>query len=703
MWSIEGVLHRRRRKLRSQAGFALPEILVSMTVLLAATLGSLSIVGSSNGSLSQTRAREGATNLARELLEGAHSVTYSQVGEPDWFRTTLESTDGQSGFIVTGSGNSMQTAISRRGVSYTVTVTPCSVDDPADGYGTHPAGGHAFCADSSTTDSQDSQAEDFKRVTASISWSYRQRSQPTLNQTATFAANGAAIGPSVTNLTITSPPGLSSPPVITSPSTTTVTFLGTSVGANDMKFSVDGSEQTTGVTNNGNGTWTFNWDISQLTDGLYTIGAIAVDALGNRGPSRTIQVKLARGVPVTPQNVTGGYNNVYVSGTKTQVVELAWDANPEGNVTGYDVLKGSTTVCSASLAVSCIDFSAAASGSTTYTVRTVYNDASGNPGSVSATYNVSAPVAIAPALVGNVGQATCGSTSNAVTVPAAGVAAGNTVIVRATIRGSGAGAVSATDTRGNTYTNDKDVTGSNSMRVVVLSAHVGTALQSGDVITVTHPSGSATAVVASAYSGIASSSRVDTTGSGGANSNSPSASVTTTNADDLIYGAVGNQNSRTVTEPASWNTDSHVTSDCGGAPGNSTNNGAYRVVSSTGSYTYNPTLSNSEHWGEAVVAYKSAGATTLSQAGTPTGLTVTANGDGTRTLTWTAPTGTPAVEFYRVYRDGYDYTNRIDTSGATGSSVTWTDTNTGGSSHTYRVTSATSTLTESAFAGPVTG
>jgi hypothetical protein len=108
-------------------------------------------------------------------------------------------------------------------------------------------------------------------------------------------------------------------------------------------------------------------------------------------------------------------------------------------------------------------------------------------------------------------------------------------------------------------------------------------------------------------------------------------------------------------------------------------------------------------WVEALVAYKGSGATTLSQPGTPTGLSVVANGDGTRTLTWTAPSGSPAVEFYRIYRDGRDYTDRIDTAGATSSSVTWTDANTGSTSHTYRVTAATSTLIESDFAGPVTG
>jgi hypothetical protein len=274
--------------------------------------------------------------------------------------------------------------------------------------------------------------------------------------------------------------------------------------------------------------------------------------------------------------------------------------------------------------------------------------------------------------------------------------------VRLGLRGGTSGTVSATDSRGNTYTVDRDSVGSNT-RTVILSAHVSTALTSGNTITVSHPNAVAGAA-ASEFSGIASSSRVDSSASGTANSNSPSASVTTTAANDLLYGAFANQNNRSATEAAGWTTDRHQMPDCGSGSGNkATVHGAYRSASTTGAYTYNPTLTHSEHWTTAVVAYKSSGASTLAQPGTPTGLTLTTNGDGTRTLTWTAPSGTPEVEFYRIYRDGRDYTDRIDTAGATGSSVTWTDTNAGGTSHTYRVTAASADLVESDFAGPVSG
>jgi hypothetical protein len=100
------------------------------------------------------------------------------------------------------------------------------------------------------------------------------------------------------------------------------------------------------------------------------------------------------------------------------------------------------------------------------------------------------------------------------------------------------------------------------------------------------------------------------------------------------------------------------------------------------------------------------GGSPLAQPATPTwvGSGVVANADGTRTLTWTDAGGSAAADFYRIYRDGQNYTARVDTQGVTGASpVTWTDTNTGGSSHTYRVTAVSASLAESDQTSPATG
>ncbi|HYY05196.1 MAG TPA: hypothetical protein VE997_01365, partial [Candidatus Limnocylindria bacterium] len=94
------------------------------------------------------------------------------------------------------------------------------------------------------------------------------------------------------------------------------------------------------------------------------------------------------------------------------------------------------------------------------------------------------------AFVKNIGtnQSQTSGTSIAVSVPAAGVAAGNTVIVTFAMDPV-SGSVTCADTKGNTYTLDADVmngtSGSgNGVRTVVFSAPVTTALVSGNTITV---------------------------------------------------------------------------------------------------------------------------------------------------------------------------------------------------------------------------
>jgi hypothetical protein len=59
------------------------------------------------------------------------------------------------------------------------------------------------------------------------------------------------------------------------------------------------------------------------------------------------------------------------------------------------------------------------------------------------------------------------------------------------------------------------------------------------------------------------------------------------------------------------------------------------------------------------------------------------------------------VAFYRIYRGSTDYTSRYDVT-PSGETTTYTDTN-ATVTHTYWVTAASSSLTESPFLGPVSG
>jgi|GEM_PF-728060 len=210
------------------------------------------------------------------------------------------------------------------------------------------------------------------------------------------------------------------------------------------------------------------------------------------------------------------------------------------------------------------------------------------------------------AFVKNIGAATCGSASNALTVPVGGVAAGHTLIARVSVRDSSpAGAVTIVDSKGNTYTLDVEVTNA-AIRVLIFSANITTALVVGDTITVNYPpvSPTSTGFVVSEFSGIAATNRVEVTGSAIGGTSTPAVTVTTANTNDLLYGFVGSTNQPTYTEAPGWMTDTDLQPACGGAQGNSTNHGGYRLVSAVGAYTYNPTQSAGNTWGEVVVAYK---------------------------------------------------------------------------------------------------
>lgn len=85
-------------------------------------------------------------------------------------------------------------------------------------------------------------------------------------------------------------------------------------------------------------------------------------------------------------------------------------------------------------------------------------------------------------------------------------------------------------------------------------------------------------------------------------------------------------------------------------------------------------------------------------------LTAVTEPDDSAIITWTPPVGGTPVSFYRIYRDGDNYSNRYDTLPASSCSTTCTyhDSNrtTG---HSYYITAVSSSMAESAATGPVTG
>jgi len=179
-----------------------------------------------------------------------------------------------------------------------------------------------------------------------------------------------------------------------------------------------------------------------------------------------------------------------------------------------------------------------------------------------------------------------------VTVPTnGGVAVGHRVIASAAI-GTYRGTVTCSDSRGNVYSIDGRASANN---LFVCSAYVATALQPGDTITLTYPS----------YSGQSQASAFDfagiapvTAGNGTAIGASTSTTVVsvnpalgTTNANDVLFGAVGSNGTF-----AGGNGFAALQPNAGlGA--------AYRIVTSTGSFAAFGSVSSGA-WRSVLVAYR---------------------------------------------------------------------------------------------------
>jgi len=200
--------------------------------------------------------------------------------------------------------------------------------------------------------------------------------------------------------------------------------------------------------------------------------------------------------------------------------------------------------------------------------------------------------------VKTVGSVTCGTTSLTVPVPAAGVAGGNTLVLRLALRGAGSAAVAASDSQGTAYTTDRDVQ-NGSLRLAVIRARVGNALTARNSITVTFPSATASGLVVDEYQGIASNP-VDASGEG-VGSSTASATLSAPTSGDLLVAAVAASGLVGATQPAGWTAASSQSLAC--SP-NASSVGAHRIVGSTGVFTYAPSLSASVNWAAAIVAYK---------------------------------------------------------------------------------------------------
>jgi Tfp pilus assembly protein PilV len=402
---------RRGGRLRSEAGFTLFEVLIASVVLV---LGLAVLLGLLNASVKagyQTRAREGAVALAREVLEDAHSLPYSQIS-PTSIESELQTFKGLAN---TSGGSTWQVtrreSLSSKPLTYTIAVSECSIDDPKDGLGNHTTEGATTFCEGSRTEGKESESSfdttpvDMKRVTVAVKWTAQGRA-PEVKEVAMISTAGEALGLIASELQL-SEPKTSAPtkPVITEASVKELTFTVTAPSsASAMSWSLNGVAQSPAPTLKAGTTWTFKWKIEGLSDGVYSVSAQAINSQGVIGPPVTISVTLLRNVPAAPKGIKGGFNEVYVSGQRDKVIELKWEANTELNVIGYRVYKpGPSLACpessaTLSLETTCTDFKPSSTGSSnTYTLVALYRNTSGEvTEGTSTTFTVTYPPAAAP-------------------------------------------------------------------------------------------------------------------------------------------------------------------------------------------------------------------------------------------------------------------------------------------------------------------
>ncbi len=224
------------------------------------------------------------------------------------------------------------------------------------------------------------------------------------------------------------------------------------------------------------------------------------------------------------------------------------------------------------------------------------------------------------------------------------VAVNNTVIIAIVAYTSSSTTLTVSDSAGNTYTKDADVTNSAPTRTLVFSARVNTALSIGSTITVYFPSGLGTGIRTSmrahSLSAALSRPRLLTRRRRQRAVRSDSASVgptaTTSQASELLIGAFGLDIASPFGSPT-FSAGSGYTA----LPAHVISNGwgiypEYRIVSATGTYSATGSWNGGVYdWAAAIVTYKapapppSASHSTISPAAT----SLIANGTSTQVIT----------------------------------------------------------------------
>jgi Tfp pilus assembly protein PilV len=347
-----------RRTPRGAQGLTIVEVLVAITVLCVGVLGTIAMLDGASAKTALTSDREAATALDRHVLEASRIVPYHQLHQGS-LPTALQEMEGLADQSSASGWN-----VRRRKVTFTIAVTVCTVDDPADGAGTH--SGSEFCSDY-PAGSADPNPDDYKRVVVEVTWPDRGIQRRT--KQATLVVNpGRGSGPAVQDLRMDFP--LVTP--VTSDVSSAAFTVTTSRVPAAVRWSVDGVSMGNA---SGSGTsWGFSWPIAGLADGIYLVDAEALDSQGAGGAIQSLTVALNRFLPAAPGGFAAGRNGA--------VVELEWLEGREGDLVGYrayrlDSQGNAVAVCELTAEIACRDQSPPASDAVNYYAVAVDRASSG--------------------------------------------------------------------------------------------------------------------------------------------------------------------------------------------------------------------------------------------------------------------------------------------------------------------------------------
>ena len=248
----------------------------------------------------------------------------------------------------------------------------------------------------------------------------------------------------------------------------------------------------------------------------------------------------------------------------------------------------------------------------------VAHDESGNPNLISSSLdNTVTYQYVAPQIefVKNIGTVAVNAEGTTLDLPvgAGGVDAGDTIIIGFASRGSSTYTdPTITDSAGNTYHQATlSITYSHG-RSYIFYAYVASALESGDVITITTASVPSRIAVASVFSGIVATDPLDQalgfpTASPASQGNSPSVGPTgtTTQGQEVVIGVIGTEEA-TDAGIGTW-LNSFVTGPqikTSGATNEWRVSLGYKLVTSPGQFTAAKTVTNNPYWAATIATFK---------------------------------------------------------------------------------------------------